>query len=409
MKNKHWLTKFNSSLLRVLLFVSIPWTVNGQPPNNAHVHVQHAQAFLNPHVNNPQGYQVNVIRGNTVTKEMVTNLQSYSLAAGANVAIIERGDKIKSLPAEVMHVGSGDISIKKYLLPETYISRLRNGTTAFLEIIMICQSKLIMDRSDSRYHGLLTFQLINTQQGAGTEEQLAEPVNLTLFSKSLDSFEPGTVSFDRTNAIVQINCAGRKQLEDSAEVNIVTPIKQGGYKYYMEVEPFLEMNLTKNSIKGLGIQDALVSVTYHGSTRNDSVKVMLDVTKGAVKPSTLFVKFNEPAEFKVRSESIGIAEIVATSKFDPLKVPIRYSFPWLYLILPLLGGAVGAFAKTYDSQDEKPIKVGKLLAGALLGLIGAIAWYVLGINLAGIEWKAEFNELAAVGIGAVITLLGIKK
>jgi hypothetical protein len=177
----------------------------------------------------------------------------------------------------------------------------------------------------------------------------------------------------------------------------------------MLIEPFIEMNLTKSHIQGLGIQDAPISILYVGSDKKDSIKVALDVSKGTVIPNTQYIRFNEPAEFRLRSESIGEAEITATSRYDQLKTSIIYKFPWLYLILPILGGVIGALAKTYDKDNEKPIKIGKLLIGGLLGFSGAIAWYALGINLAGVEWKAEFNELAALGIGIVVTLLGVKK
>ncbi|NBC64468.1 MAG: hypothetical protein GVY07_02240 [Bacteroidetes bacterium] len=44
-----------------------------------------------------------------------------------------------------------------------------------------------------------------------------------------------------------------------------------------------------------------------------------------------------------------------------------------------------------------------------IGLIGALAYFVLGINLLSIEFSSTFNEFAVFGISALIAFFGIRK
>jgi len=49
-------------------------------------------------------------------------------------------------------------------------------------------------------------------------------------------------------------------------------------------------------------------------------------------------------------------------------------------------------------------------AGSLsIGLLGALAYFVLGINLLSIEFSSTFNEFAVFGISALIAFFGIRK
>jgi hypothetical protein len=351
--------------------------------------------------------KINVIEENRILRDYeIRNPNELRLATGENLAVAIRGDKLKVVPDTIRPPGLINLTGRKYKLPESYLARLRDGTTTFLEIILICKSNLVLDRSDLRYHGFLTFQLVNMNDDSGSSSALVNPISLTLHSGSLVTLIPDSFELDRINSLIHIECTGKKQLSDSADVKIVTPIKKGGYQYYMSIEPYLELNMTKDTIMGLGIQEAILSVMFSGSESNDSIQVSVDATLGTVKPNIQYIKFNEIAKFNIRSENLGYAEVEVVSNFETLKVSIFYKFPWLYLVLPMIGGILGASAKTYD---EKPIKLKKLLVGAILGLIGAIAWYALGINLIGIEMNALLNELAAFGIGATLALLGVRK
>jgi len=68
-----------------------------------------------------------------------------------------------------------------------------------------------------------------------------------------------------------------------------------------------------------------------------------------------------------------------------------------------LGGAV----KIFQSEEKKYLK--SLIASVLIGLLVAILYYVLGLNLLDVKVSSTFNEFAVLGFSGLGALIGIKK
>jgi uncharacterized membrane protein YjjP (DUF1212 family) len=85
----------------------------------------------------------------------------------------------------------------------------------------------------------------------------------------------------------------------------------------------------------------------------------------------------------------------------------RFAFPWFFLLASILGGLTGSLAKYYITVKGKKSWKKPVIGGILIGFIGAIAYYSLGVNLLGISMSAGLNEIAVLALSALCAYFGI--
>ena len=108
-------------------------------------------------------------------------------------------------------------------------------------------------------------------------------------------------------------------------------------------------------------------------------------------------------EALLRASGPGLEEATAT---------IVFVWPWVFLVAALLGGVLGGLAaaaqerRTGGSAHWGP----SAFKGLLVGVVAALAWYALGVNLLSLDLGVpRQNELAVSALAALAGFFGVPR
>ena len=268
-------------------------------------------------------------------------------------------------------------------------------------------SPLVYNHMSDLFTSTLNFLLLSQDQSSGN---ISNPMPLELHSDFIETIDPNRLQISHLNLPSTSVSISARGVRDSVQIRIVTDSNPDGYRTYLNVEPALNLFTERKRIQGLGIQQMPVQVNWKGSSSAESRTVNISSSKGTVTPASVELAYNQPAIIYLRSEGLGTASLTATSSGEQSNtLQISYFFPWLFLLFSVAGGFLGGTAKYFTLKD-KPTSFLATTAGSLsIGLLGAIAYFVLGINLLNIEFSSTFNEFAVFGISAMIAFFGVRK
>jgi len=368
-----------------------------------HLQPQDSQSVLE-FTAQPQ-HSIAIMEGHNLVYESAANVADFQLADNQNFAIIEADDKVVKLPPSYQIPGNPDIKGDKYLLPFNLLAKLTDNSTVSLGVILINSTPMEIDDTGKQFKGNLVFRLLNRNNPTHPGEDLRDSVFFDIYSQELDLILPQRIGLKRTNtSSPEINCNGDRGLVDSVDVKIVTDFKPEGYVFHLDIKPYLEIMSKKNTILGMGIENANMILMLQGTTLKDSIDVALDASLGSVDPNQIMIHSDRPGQFKVRSAGLGDTFVSAHSpNIKTIEKSFIYVFPWLFILMALIGGILGTLARTYLGTPGK-LTLSKVVLGAIYGFIGAIAWYVLGINLLSFDLSPVVNEFGAMGVSALISL-----
>lgn len=297
------------------------------------------------------------------------------------------------------------------MIPELHVESEENGIQKAYNILFSSLQPMKYNFDRKEFLATISFLLVEEPPGPeGTAFNLSKPVSLEITSNTMHSITPGKnlaishISIPSSD----VNIACRDVL-DSVNFKIITTLNPSGYETYLPVEPALELTPGQRSIQGYGVQEVPLTIRFIGTNSADSVRVSFTVDKGTVTPNPLTMKYNQAAIIKLRSEGQGEVKITAKSAHATSnEVTMSYSFPWLFTIASVLGGLTGGSIKFYFMGKRR--KYAKPILGSILiGIIGAISYYALGLNLLEFHTSATFNEVAVLGFSALCAFFGIKK
>lgn len=318
------------------------------------------------------------------------------------IAVLDAASLQKFKEEEKTDLTNGEVKV----IPELHVEPASGqaDATAY-RIIFTSQQPLRYNDTLKKFSAKLAFLLMNE---SGNNTASIEPVKIEVTSDEAMSIKPGSfeinhLSIPSTNVELITD-----NVDDSAKVKVITVSNPSGYITYLKVKPVLELSSNRTKLQGLGIQQIPIAVSFSGSKSFDSVSVTFNPEKGTVSPNPLKMRYNETATAYLRSEGIGKTVLVATAssiKSNPL--PLTYTFPWPFLLATILGGLAGTFIRQNTKGARKKITSKVILVGIVTGLIGAAAYYVLGINLLGLSFSAAFNEIAVFVISALFAYFGI--
>lgn len=353
-------------------------------------------------------HRMSIMEGNRLVQENASNASNFQLSENQDYAVIEAADQVRKLPSSYQIPGNQDIQGEKYLLPFNLLTKLTNNSTVSLGVILINSTPMEIDDAGGQFKGNLVFRLLNRDHPSLPGEDLKHPVLFEIYSQELDEISPERIELNRTNtSSPEISCRGDHGLVDSVDVKIVTEFNPEGYVFHLNIKPYLEIESKKSTIQGMGVEEANMSLLLLGTTRNDNLHVSLDASLGSVDPIELNVYPDRPGHFKLRSAGLGKTVVTAYApNIRTIEKGFTYVFPWLFIVMAIIGGVLGTLAKVYIGPTGE-ISLRKVLLGAAFGFIGAVAWYALGINLLSFELPHVVNEFGAMGVGALISLLGI--
>ena len=238
---------------------------------------------------------------------------------------------------------------------------------------------------------------------------LTDPINIEVTSNELSTISPDALKIDHLNIPSTKIALSGDLVKDSTMIKVITTSNPLGYSTFLKVTPRLVITTGQTTVQGLGVQQVPVTVMFHGSSSSDSVTVNFSTEKGVVTPNAIAVHFNKPATVYLRSDGMGISRLSATSaNFQDSNVLIfKYTFPWLFLLTAIGGGLLGSVAKYLTGAKNNSSVLKPVAAGILIGIIGAVAYYGLGINLLGVSLSPALNALAVFALSGLCAYFGI--
>ena len=366
---------------------------------------------------NQDQLRFNVLQQDTSNLEIMNNLNVRDLQLQPREKTILNLDRdFTRVNAGVLNqidpqVLAGISSQQIFSFPELHVENRGasddNSGNIIYQPVITSLKPLVYNHQSGVYTSTLNFLLLSQGQASG---DISNPMPLELHSDFLDNIQPSSLSISHLNLpSTSVNISAR-DVRDSVQIRIVTEANSDGYETYLNVEPALNLFTERRRLQGLGIQEIPIQVNWKGSSSDESKTVNISSSKGSVTPNSVELSYNSPAIVYLRSEGLGNASLTATtSGTQSNTLQISYIFPWLFLLFSIAGGFLGGTAK-YFTLNEKPKSFLATTAGSLsIGLLGALAYFVLGINLLSIEFSSTFNEFAVFGISALIAFFGIRK
>lgn len=297
-----------------------------------------------------------------------------------------------------------------YSFPEVHIEN-RGGSDNSDQIIyqpvFTSLRPLMYDHAAEAFTSTLNFLLLSQDENSGN---ISNPMPIELHSDYLDNIQPNQLQIGHLNLPSSIVNISARDARDSVQIRIVTETQTDGYEKYLPVEPALSLFTERRRLQGLGIQEIPVQLSWKGSSSNETRTVNVSSSQGTVTPTAVELAYNRPTVVMLRSEGLGSANLTAsTSGIRSNTVQITYTIPWLFLLFSIAGGFLGGTAKYFTLKDKSKSFLSSTIGSLSIGLLGAIAYFVLGINLLSLEVSSTFNEFAVFGISALIALFGIRK
>ena len=371
----------------------------------------------NQHVESDPTRKVKVLYENgesdsiAINKVKLINNKSALIGLGNSVSTVQTESGTSGFN-DLLRLNKDSAVLKS--IPELYVNHESAiNKHKIYQILFTSQSPLQYDFEKSAFSGRISFFLAEESADPSTvNAPISEPLELEVNSTDIGTLNPRHLRVAHLYFPSSDIELVADHVQDSAMIMILTRSNPAGYKTYIKVKPALEIASNRKEMEGFGIQEIPLTVRYVGSNSSSAVKVSLTAEKGSLTPHTLDLKYNEPAIVMLRSEGVGPSMISAQSaRHKANNYTITYLFPWVFLIASIVGGLLGAILKFYSHTVEKKFSFKPLLVGVLMGIIGAVAYYALSINLLELELttNSTFNEFAVFGLSALFAFFGIKR
>jgi len=287
-------------------------------------------------------------------------------------------------------------------------SRSSDGGPLIYQPVISSKKPLVYDYNSDQFSSSLSFFLLSQDQGS---DRLTNPVFLEIHSDILNVIDPGQLEISHLNIPSTDVYLQGKQVRDSVQIRILTEANlTEGYEIFLNVVPALNLFTNRSQMQGLGIQEIPLQVSWKGSGSEVLTKVSLSSSKGEITPKTVWIPYNGSKTVYLRSENLGEVVIIAESMgLQSNPVYITYIFPWIFLLFSIIGGLTGGVAKYFVIKKNHPSFFKTIIGSIAIGLIGALAYFVLGVNLLSLEFSSTLNEFAVFTVSALIAFMGIRK
>jgi hypothetical protein len=313
-----------------------------------------------------------------------TDLRAAALT-GTRLARIDRS------AAPLLKIKAGK---QLYMLPELYLGWLSGSSDQISYRIVVTDSApLEYDPDQALFEGGLEFLPVATE----------DFWNPTPAQRTLASADTVYLLFGNSRIAIGISRLNWPPVfvkvtspdpVDSMLLKIQTIGNRQGYETFLKVEPAVFLSSGRSTLEGLGLQTIPIHVALIGVTRHDPVKVTLESSLGSLDSAEVILRANEVREVGLRSEKWGPFRVrIAGSAFRSNVLDLHAEFPWLFLLLALAGGLLGAVMRIL--KGRKKFRAKPLLYGTLSGFIVSLAYWGIGILLISIPFKfPAFNETA---------------
>ena len=177
------------------------------------------------------------------------------------------------------------------------------------------------------------------------------------------------------------------------------------------VRPRLEISSSRSWIQGFGLEQSEVAVRAVGLTNPAGRVATIASDFGSIEPARVTLDDQGTAVARLRSVSIGVASITATS--PPLASAtgtVRFGWPIAFLVASTLGGLVGAFlgrSRQPEAEHRRRRPSTVALIGILTGFV-VVALFAVGVNVLPVQPTATAGEALVFALGAVGAYVGLR-
>ncbi len=254
------------------------------------------------------------------------------------------------------------------------------------------------------FRATIRFALFDRMRPQATA--LPEPMKFFFSSSGIDAISPDELSFDSTNGMSRSFELAVSNPRKPVMFQMYTYAQPEGVDVSVDVEPVLLFASRSRVIQGWGLESVPITVLLRGADTSEQITINFSSEKGSFSPATMVLRGGEFATVRLRSQGTGEATVHVTSpQYSSQTMTVTYAFPWLFFLLALGGGLIGSMVSwLLRKSADTPVQTAKFIAGwSLFGLVAAVLYLVLGINIIGIDVNAVdfFNEMLVFGVSAL--------
>lgn len=343
-----------------------------------------------------EGQRIEEVKNAPANNIMIESDKKSVIRYQDKITVLDKGN----FNEEVLNVPKHEIKV----IPELYVNPL-SGQTEAHRIIFTLQQPFTYTARENKYIAKLEFLLVSE---SGDNNANIQPVKIEVKSNEVGSIKPGFFEIKHLSLPSSSVELEADRLTDSVSISVFTVSNTSGYSTFLKVKPRLDISSGSKALQGFGVDETSITVRFIGSNSADSALINFNTEKGKVTPNSKYIHFNAPATVMLRTGGIGNCKIVALgSSYESNELLIKFIFPWYFLLASILGGLAGSFIKP-DQKSGKRFTTKKFLVGIITGLIGAGAYYFLGINLLELNLQGPFTEIAVFVVSALFAYFGFK-
>jgi hypothetical protein len=307
-----------------------------------------------------------------------------------------------------VQTGSRPENIRRYRgwaqLNEQY-SAPRAGLPALVPVFRAFPLKYDAERQ--LFSGTLRFGLFDPTRSQAMP--LPEPMKFLFFPGGAGSVVPEEIVFDSSNGMVKDLELIEEHPAGRTSLLVVTYAQPEGVEIPVDVEAALLFATRSRSLQGWGLESIPVSILLRGADDEHVAVVTFEADRGAFTPQTLELRGGRIETARLRSQGLGAVSIrIASPRFQDQMLEMHYAFPWMFFLLACSGGLLGSVVSwLLRKRGKEDIRAASYIPGwTLFGLIAAIVYLVLGVNIIGIDLgdTANLNEMLVFGIAALAPL-----
>jgi hypothetical protein len=353
--------------------------------------------------------RIRVITNVKDTLLRTAEVSTFRLRSGEDKAVTTTGtDIVKVSPGISKLFADTFKKARIFVLPELYFA-LEEGTNAQISyrILFIDSAPLRYNFDKGEFEGIIRFLPVET----------VSAVNEKPVEKRLSVDEEIQVLYGTTTIpvkITQINWPPQNlkistsDALDSLEVKILTQSNPLGYSKKLRVEPAIILSSNRNVIQGFGLQTTPLYIVLKGVSSYRPVPLYVEASRGSIQSPNLTLSGDKPGEVVLRSENIGEINLhIVNPNYRSNSISIKSVFPWLFVLMALLGGLIGGVARKLSTKER--ITSRSIILGCLFGLIAAFAYWGLGIKLIYFSFAARgLNESMVFALSLIAGLYGLK-
>jgi hypothetical protein len=200
--------------------------------------------------------------------------------------------------------------------------------------------------------------------------------------------------------------------DDSVQIHIVPQLDPAGSDFWIHVKPVLRFVQRPDAVQGLGLENAVVVVGAFGSSLRAPLIVTMTTTNGTFgDEQQVTLGAGRTAIAHLRSRGLGPVTIGAFAPgFDAATASVKFSLPWMFLIVALAGGAAGGAVRQISGSNATAMGVIRAaVRGAAIGAVVAVVYYAVRVNLISVPIDIQYlNEMAVFALAVIGGLVGIR-